>query len=302
MKRRKTALVVGAVGIIGRALLAHLESRDDWAVIGLSRRTPDFPSRARFCSVDLNDPAALHDLSDALRSVTHVFYAAYQSAPTRALLVPPNLSMLRNIIEAVDQASPDLEHVSLMVGYKGYGADLGPYKTPAREDDLRLFPPNFYYDQEDFLREFQRGKNWTWSGVRPAAVCGIAVGNPMNLVSVIAVYASMCRELGVPMRFPGTEAAFHALFQVTDAELLAKAATWIAQRSENAEVYNVPNGDLFRWESVWRRFANHFGLEVESSREIRLVDFMADKEQVWASIAQRHRLRNYRFREIASWE
>jgi hypothetical protein len=34
-------------------------------------------------------------------------------------------------------------------------------------------------------------------------VCGIAFGNPMNLTTGIAVYASVCKELGLPFRFPG---------------------------------------------------------------------------------------------------
>jgi hypothetical protein len=28
-------------------------------------------------------------------------------------------------------------------------------------------PTNFYYNQQDFLEEFQKGKSWTWSVARP---------------------------------------------------------------------------------------------------------------------------------------
>ena len=56
---------------------------------------------------------------------------------------------------------------------------------------------------------------------RPEGVIGYGVGNPMNLLMVIAVYASICRELGQPLRFPGSVAAYDAMYQVTDAELLA---------------------------------------------------------------------------------
>jgi hypothetical protein len=49
---------------------------------------------------------------------------------------------------------------------------LGPFKAPAREDDPRLMPPNFYYDQEDFLRERQQGKAWHWTALRPEAIAG----------------------------------------------------------------------------------------------------------------------------------
>lgn len=68
------------------------------------------------------------------------------------------MAILKNLLDAVEETSPSLRHVTFYQGGKAYGADLGPFKTPAREDDLRLMPPNFYYDQEDFLRQRQPGK------------------------------------------------------------------------------------------------------------------------------------------------
>ncbi|WP_299681375.1 hypothetical protein [uncultured Roseobacter sp.] len=42
-------------------------------------------------------------------------------------------------------------------------------------------PPNFYYDQEDCLRErVALGAPWSFSALRPEAVIGFTVGNPMN--------------------------------------------------------------------------------------------------------------------------
>ncbi len=51
-------------------------------------------------------------------------------------MVEPNVSMLRNLVSHVEQNAP-LQAVSLMQGYKVYGAHLGPFKTPARESDRR---------------------------------------------------------------------------------------------------------------------------------------------------------------------
>ena len=110
-----------------------------------------------------------------------------------------------------------LRHVTVYQRGKAYGADLGPFKTPAREDDPRLMPPSFYYDQEDARRRRQKGKSWHFTALRPEAVCGYSIGNPMNLTMVIAVYAAISKELGLPLRFPGTMAAYHALYQVTSA-------------------------------------------------------------------------------------
>ena len=43
----RTAVIVGALGVIGRNLLHHLERLADWEIVGLARRAPDFDTRAR---------------------------------------------------------------------------------------------------------------------------------------------------------------------------------------------------------------------------------------------------------------
>jgi nucleoside-diphosphate-sugar epimerase len=224
--KKKVALVAGASGIVGRGLVEHLTSLGEWRVIGLARKAPDGESRARHIAVDLLDPQGCKDRLGGLGEVTHVFYAAYQERPTEAEQVAANGAMLRNLVNAIEAAAPGLEHVSLTEGVKAYGCQFGPFKTPAKETDPRHMPPNFYYDQEDFLRERQRGRAWTWSVLRPNLVCGPGVGHPMNLTMVIAVYASMSRELGLPLWFPGTRGAYTSLFEATDAVHLARAAVW----------------------------------------------------------------------------
>jgi nucleoside-diphosphate-sugar epimerase len=299
---RKKALVVGALGVIGRALTDHLSKLPDWEVVGLSRRRPDFESGAEFVSVDLLDSEDCEKKLGPLNGVTHVFYAAYQERPTPAELVEPNVRMLRNVVETVEAASQGLRHVGLMQGGKAYGVHLGPFKTPAKETDPRHMPPNFYYDQEDYLKEHERGKDWSWSAFRPEAVCGFAVGNPMNLLMVIAVYAAISKELGLPLRFPGKLGAYAALYQVTDASLLARAAVWAATEPRCAgEVFNVTNGDYFRWEHLWPSFADFFGMELAPPQPLSLVEHMSDKGPVWDTLVEKHGLKPYRYGEIAAW-
>jgi progesterone 5beta-reductase/iridoid synthase-like 1,4-enone reductase family protein len=152
------------------------------------------------------------------------------------------VAILKNLLDVVENASPSLRHVTFYQGGKAYGADLGPFKTRAREDDPRLMPPNFYYDQEDFLRERQQGKAWHWTALRPEATTGFGLGNPMNLGMSIAVYAAISKELGLPLRFPGTEKSYGILYQITSAEILAKATTWAGQaEAAKNEIFNVTN-------------------------------------------------------------
>jgi nucleoside-diphosphate-sugar epimerase len=234
--------------------------------------------------------------------VTHVFYAAFQDRSTWAELVQPNLTMLRNVVTAVDTSSAGVEHVSLMQGYKVYGAHLGPFQTPAREDDPGHLPPEFNVAQQDFLQRLQRDRSWTWSAMRPSVVCGTALGNPMNLVLVLAVYAVLCQELGVPFRFPGKPGAYDTLLEVTDAGLLARATVWAATDPAGAnQAFNITNGDLFRWNQMWPRLAEIFEVPVAAPLPMSLVDVMADKEQVWEAIKVRHGLVDVPFSAVSSW-
>ena len=199
----RTALVVGARGVIGGNLVDHLAATGDWNIVGLSRRGGTDSGPVRHLSVDLLDRGQTADRLAGLTGVTHIFYAAYQDRPSWAELVPPNLAMLTNVVDAVEPVASGLEHISLMQGYKVYGAHLGPFATPAREDDPPHMPPEFNVDQQQFLQRRQVGSTWTWSALRPSVVAGVGLGNPMNLAMVIAVYASISKRLGLPLRFPG---------------------------------------------------------------------------------------------------
>lgn len=74
---RNKAVVAGALGVSGRAIVNHLIERGDWEVIGLSRRSPDFPTSARFRAIDLLDGANVERCLGEFHNVTHVFYTAF---------------------------------------------------------------------------------------------------------------------------------------------------------------------------------------------------------------------------------
>ena len=302
MTDQKTALVFGASGIIGRGFLKHLDGLNDWDIIGAMRNPPDFETRAEHLAVDLTDrSASLADLKDVPQT-THVFYTAYKDYPTWEKAAAPNSEMFKNAMDGLLQNAPNLDHVHILQGAKYYGRHLGPYKTPSKEDDSRHMPPSLYYGQEDYLRGLQEGQSWTWSAVRPQAVCGFSIGNPLNLTSVVAVYAVLSRELGLPLRWPGKPKAYRTVYQVTDANILGKSMVWAATTEACAnEAFNITNGDVFRWEHVWSRIAGYFDIEVGPPQQIDLVQMMADKEPVWDAIVKKHNLAATPFSKAANW-
>jgi nucleoside-diphosphate-sugar epimerase len=299
---KRTILVAGALGVIGRALVEHCENDPDVEIVGLARRSPEFETRASFIAVDLLDRAECERRLAHLTGITHIVYAAWAPRPTRQAEVAPNLAMLRNLMETVGRSAGGLRHVTLLQGAKAYGTHLGPFVNPARESDPRHIGPNFYYDQQDYLAALQERQSWTWTIFRPTFVYGFAVGNPMNLATVIAVYASISKELGLPLRYPGTRAAYEVLSQAVDASLIARAILWAgAAESARNEVFNITNGDLFRWCNLWPELAALFDMPVAPPQRIPLDAFMSGQESVWDRMVERYGLRPYRFGEIASW-
>jgi hypothetical protein len=47
----------------------------------------------------------------------------------------------------------------------------------------------------------------------------------VNLLTVIAVYAAISKELKTPLRFPGTQATYQALYPVSSADILHRRLT-----------------------------------------------------------------------------
>ena len=296
------ALVTGSTGVAGRALVEHLTRLQDWEVFGAARKPIESGNRAKFIAVDLSDAAVARRALAQARNVTHVFYSAYVHAPTWAEQRAPNTALLVNVVDALESVAPGLRHICLLQGTKYYGCHLGPFRTPARESDPRHPLPNFYYDQQDFLEERQRGKAWTWSCARPHTICGFALGTPLNLIAVLGVYATISKELGLPLRWPGKPGAFRAINQFTDASLLARAMTWMATNPDCAnEAFNITNGDFLRFENLWPVLGQHFGIEVGPPQQIDLVQFMSDKEPLWSRIVAKYGLVQTEYRTLVDW-
>jgi nucleoside-diphosphate-sugar epimerase len=302
MINKQTALVVGGNGIIGRNMASYLESTGNWNVIVTSHSPLSYDSGAVYVQLDLSNPDAVEAKRDQLQDVTHVFFGAYVEKQTLADQTIKNLELMENLVLGIEKVASGFRHITFIQGGKAYGAHLGIYKTPAKETDHRHFPPNFYYSQEDFLRRQSEGKAWSWTALRPDIVIGMAIGNPMNLGTLIAIYASMCRELGVPMRFPGPKKAYDVLVNVADAELLAKGMEFVSiNDSCSEEIFNFTNGDIFRWKHIWPRIGKYFGVDVDEPQTFSLATYMADKSALWQEMTRKYGLGDYQFEKLVQW-
>ncbi len=303
--QQRLALVVGASGIAGSAVVEQLTRTEGWDVLALSRN-PVPGSTARHVGADLRSPESLAAALAGERP-THVFFTAWLRQDTEQENIDVNAGMLRNLLAALEHAP--LEHVALMTGLKHY---MGPFEaygqgqmpdTPFREDEPRLPVENFYYAQEDELWAAAGRQGFRWSVHRAHTVIGHAVGNAMNMGLTLAVQASICRETGRPFVFPGSEAQWNGLVDMTDASLLAEQMVWAATEAPGSEAYNTVNGDVFRWRWMWPVLAGHFGVEWEGYQDAPrpLEEQMRGAEDVWARIAEKHGLAEPDVGRLASW-
>jgi nucleoside-diphosphate-sugar epimerase len=294
---QRTALVVGVSGIGGRHVAQELLG-NGWIVYGLARRPPQDMPGLRPVAADLLDRASL---ATALENVapTHVFITTWMRNPTEAENISVNSAMVRNLLETLAPRAT-VRHVALVTGLKHY---LGPFEayassgtlpdTPLRESQPRLPVENFYYAQEDEVYAAARRDRFTWTVHRPHTIIGMAVGNAMNMGTTLAVYASICKETGRPFQFPGSEAQWKGLSDVTDARILAKQLAWAADTdAARNEAFNIANGDVFRWSWLWGKIAAWFGVQAAgfSGTVQPLEAIMANDRALWREIAQRHGL------------
>lgn len=299
----RTALVAGSSGIVGSATAALLVEQG-WTVFGLSRH-PSERLEVRPISADLLDDVGT---SAALREINPdaVFITTWLRQDSEAENIRVNAAMVRNLLNGLPTPP---RHVALVTGLKHY---LGPFEsygqgllpqTPFREEQGRLDVDNFYYAQEDEVFAAAERDGFTWSVHRPHTVIGKAVGNAMNMGTTLAVYATLCRETGRPFTFPGSAAQWSGLTDMTDAGQLARHLLWATEtEAAHNQAFNVVNGDVFRWQWMWGRIADWFGVErVPFDGTMRpLEQQMAAGTEAWRDIADRHDLIEADLNRLAS--
>ncbi|USI72561.1 SDR family oxidoreductase [Sphingomonas morindae] len=301
----KTALVVGASGIVGGATAALLAA-EGWTVHGLARRPGSQPG-VHPLAVDLQDRAATAAaLGD--HAPDAVFITTWLRQDSEAENIRVNSAMVRNLLDGLAKPRAP-RHVALVTGLKHY---LGPFEaygqgrlpeTPFREEQGRFDVENFYYAQEDVVFDAAARDGFSWSVHRPHTVIGKAVGNAMNMGTTLAVYASLCRETGRPFRFPGSPAQWSGLTDMTDAGQLARHLLWATEtEAAHNEAFNLVNGDVFRWQWMWGRIAAWFGLEPApfDGTMVPLASQMAEDGPLWRRIAEREGLAEPDLARLAS--
>jgi nucleoside-diphosphate-sugar epimerase len=292
---KNKVLVAGASGLIGVAAIEAFLSAG-WHVVGISRRKPALPSGRSFdvISVDLRDEHAAREALSSLSDVTHVAYTAlHENADdlvrgwSNADHIAVNNAMLRNVIEPLIGGKTALTHVTILQGTKAYGVHLHPIAIPARESDPRDDHANFFFDQQDYVRDMGAKHGFTYTVLRPQLVTGEVPG-ALNVLPAIGVYAAIRREKGEKFSFPGGPSF---VWEAADAKLVGQAMLWAAQAPQAAnEIFNVTNGDVFAWRSAWPAMAETLGVEPGPDEATSVAAYIRDNADVWSKIVAKYGL------------
>ncbi|MCB1644985.1 MAG: SDR family oxidoreductase [Pseudomonadales bacterium] len=295
MTNSKTVLIAGASGLVGTAA-ANSFIRAGWQVIACSRRYPDLIDAGPFTHIplDLQDREACELAARHLGEVTHIVYTAVFELPGLVMgwadpqQIATNGEMIRNLIDPVASLGK-LEHVTVLQGTKAYGITQGPIRIPARESQPRVTHPNFYWVQEDYIREKSAACGFGFTVFRPQLIVGPNHGVVMNLPPVIGIYAALRREEGLPFGFPGS---IDSVWEAVDARLVGNACLWAATHPHShGETYNLTNGEVFSWLDMWPAMARALGMQAGNPEPVSLATYLPERESLWQDIQLKYQLR-----------
>ncbi|HVH87612.1 MAG TPA: SDR family oxidoreductase [Terriglobales bacterium] len=299
---RKKVLVTGASGLLGVAATEKFLSAG-WEVVGVSRRKPELPSgrEINFLSVDLRDKEATRAAFESLTDVTHIAYTAIHEKPELVAgwsskdQIETNNTMLRNVVEPIVRAAAGFKHISILQGTKVYGVHLHPIPIPARERDARKDHDNFFFDHEDYVRAMGARHGFNYTALRPQLVTGPTPG-ALNVLPAIGVYAAIRREKSEPFSFPGGPSF---VWEAADADLVGEVMVWAAESPQAAnEAFNITNGDVFEWRSLWPGLAETLGVQTGADMPMSVAAYLEKNADVWTRIVAKHDLRSQNLREL----
>ena len=94
----------------------------------------------------------------------------------------------------------------------------------------------------------------------------------------------------MPLHFPGTE-TIRTLREAVDADLVGRALVWaLTSPAAAGGIFNLTNGDVFCWDTVWPVIADAFGVEVGEPRPMSFARDLPGRYAEGAALVAHHGL------------
>ncbi|KAJ9104750.1 hypothetical protein QFC19_003891 [Naganishia cerealis] len=272
-----TAIVFGATGVSGIACLRALLQTpvsEYKSILAVSRRAPALDAndnRVKHVNVDLMGPVEI--IADGLRKAggadaAHVFFYSYIAKEEEEDLVETNRKLFSHSLEALAQVATKLQVLLLQTGYKYYGVHKGgEYLAtyPFQESAPRHQGLNFYYVQEDMLKDAAKKGGYHWIVSRPNFILGESKGNFMSLAVTLGQYASLLKYLDKSLIFPGSSATYNLPYDFSTANHNAAHQLFLVKNEKAYDrAFNIHDGKPMRFSDLWPKVADYFGLSLDS--------------------------------------
>lgn len=178
------------------------------------------------------------------------------------------MKLLSNFLAALDLASLIPKRILLQTGGKHYALHLGPATVPMLEDAPRAPQNLFYYPQEDLLSAWTASHNTSHTITRPGFILGAVPAAAMSVVFALAIYASVQRELSLPLAWPSDVEAWDANKDLSTSRLNAYHAEWAVLHAGAAgQALNIVDDSRFAWGRLWAEAAGWYGIGFEKPTE-----------------------------------
>ena len=131
--------------------------------------------------------------------------------------------LFTNFLNALTISNIIPKRLLLQTGGKHYSIHLGPTLSPQEETDPGFHSePNFYFPQEDFVWEWSRANKTHWNVTRPGFIIGAVREATMSIAYGLAIFASVQKELGRDLPFPGEIAAWDVEKNLSSARRISR--------------------------------------------------------------------------------
>lgn len=170
--------------------------------------------------------------------------------------------LLKNFLEGLALSNSLPKRVLLQLGAKYYGLHHGPTAVPQEESDSRVnIEPNFYYSQEDCLRQFAEKHGVGWNTTRPSWVPGAVPDAAMNLCLPLAIYTVVQKHLGKPLEYHADLAAWEINQTMSSAQMNCYLSEWaVLTEGAKDQSFNASDDCTFTWGKFWPKLAARYGM------------------------------------------
>ena len=297
-KKKKTALIAEGNSTIGYNIATCLESTGNWNVIIISSQKLSYAGTFEFIRLDCLNTDAIDLHQEKLQEITHIFFS------TSSNRFQENIERL-NLVTEIEKIAPWLEHIIFIQETIRHDRKMSVLK-PAIVKRYVPFTPclffHLYSPEEEFLRQESINKKWGWTSLRSNTIIDISIDNSSNIATQIALYATLCKEEGSPMLFPGSEEKYNSQVDITTLNILTESMQYIlSQNSCKGEIFNITSGNGILWKDLWVQISKYFGILSGRPKVSSLALYMQNKDNLWEEICEKYKLNNKSLLRSLNW-